>query len=62
MRKIAAEEHFYTEEYLKYLYSRKDCPKWEIVEDEKHQKIERRWNAPSLLPVATDPNRPSLSG
>ncbi len=46
MKKIAIEEHFFTEEYLSYLRSRKDYPRLETVEDEKHHKIERLWSTP----------------
>lgn len=66
MRKIAIEEHFFTQEYVDYMYSRKEFPRWEIVE-ENDRKIERRWNflpdAPVVYPVAEkpDPDRPSLT-
>ena len=62
MRRIAIEEHFYTEEYVDYLCSRRDCPRIEIVEDEKHRKIERHWSEPSLPPRVIDPDKPSLAG
>jgi 5-carboxyvanillate decarboxylase len=62
LRKIAIEEHFFTEGYLNYLCSRKNFPRWEIVEDEKHRKMERIWTDPSLQPVVTDPDKPSRSG
>lgn len=61
MRRIAIEEHFVTKEYVDYLFTRKDCPRWEIVEDEKHRKIERRWTDPSLPPSVYDPDRPGQS-
>ena len=47
MKKIAIEEHFLTEDYVNYLCSRKDPPKLEIVEDEKHNEIVRLWNTPT---------------
>lgn len=62
MRRIAIEEHFGTEEYLAYLYSRKDCPKWEIVEDENHGRIEKKWVDPSLPPTVVYPGRPGQPG
>jgi 5-carboxyvanillate decarboxylase len=48
MKRIAIEEHFMTEDYLNYLRSRKDYPKREIAEDEKHQRIERIIDTPSF--------------
>ena len=45
MKKIAIEEHFYTESYLNYLQSRKDPPRLESIEDEDNQKIWRLWSA-----------------
>ena len=56
MKRIAIEEHCYTKEYLSYMYSRKECPRWEIVEDEKHRKIDRWWRAPSLPPIDFGPD------
>ena len=46
MKKIAIEEHFYTEEYLAYLRSRQDWPRLEAVEDEEHHRFERLWYSP----------------
>ena len=62
MRRIAIEEHFGTEEYLAYLYSRKDYPKWEIVKDEKEGRIEKKWVDPSLPPTVVYPGRPGQPG
>ena len=62
MRRIAIEEHFATKEYLAYLYSRKDCPKWERLEDENHGKIEKKWVDPSLPPTVVYPGRPGQPG
>ena len=45
MRKIAVEEHFYTEAYLEYLRSRKDPPRREIVQDENGNEVERAWDS-----------------
>jgi 2,3-dihydroxybenzoate decarboxylase len=43
MKKIAVEEHFWTEEYVSHLRSRKEYPRLETVEDEKHYEIDRMW-------------------
>ena len=45
MRKIAVEEHFYTEAFLEYLRSRKDPPRREVLEDANHNKMERAWDS-----------------
>jgi len=44
MKIIAVEEHFSTQTYVDYLRSRKEPPKWEIIEDEDHGNIERAWH------------------
>ncbi len=41
MKRIAIEEHFYTQEYFDYLTSRKDPPRLEITKDEKGNQIEK---------------------
>jgi 2,3-dihydroxybenzoate decarboxylase len=46
MKKIAIEEHFHTKEYIKYLYSRKDWPRREIIE-EGGKRIAREWWSPT---------------
>jgi 2,3-dihydroxybenzoate decarboxylase len=45
MRKIALEEHFYTEGFLEYLRSRKEPPRREVLEDANHNQIERAWDS-----------------
>jgi predicted TIM-barrel fold metal-dependent hydrolase len=45
MRRIAVEEHFYTEAFLEYLRSRKEPPRREIIEDAHHNKVERAWDS-----------------
>ncbi|OGO22534.1 MAG: hypothetical protein A2144_02245 [Chloroflexi bacterium RBG_16_50_9] len=55
MKKIAVEEHFFTEDYLTYLRSRKEFPKREIFEDENHRKVERDWFTPDNSFIV-DPN------
>ena len=47
MKKIAIEEHFLPQNYVDYLLSRKDPPRFEIVKDEKNDEIVRRWNTPT---------------
>lgn len=53
MKKIAIEEHFYTEEFLSYLRSRKEYPRLETIEDEKHNKVERMWRSPTGYMIIT---------
>lgn len=57
MKKIAIEEHFHTEEYIKYLYSRKEWPRREIVE-EGGKRIAREWWSPTHYRLM-DPDQPS---
>jgi len=57
VKKIAIEEHFHTEEYIKYLYSRKDWPRREIIEEEG-KRIAREWWSPTNSRLM-DPNRPN---
>ena len=45
MKKIAIEEHFLTQGLITHLRSRKEWPKWEVVEGEK---VERVYWAPSF--------------
>ncbi len=61
MRRIAIEEHFITKEYMEYLFTRRDCPRWEIVEGGKDRRVERRWTDPSLSPSVYDPDTPGQS-
>ncbi len=46
VKKIAIEEHFHTEEYIKHLYARKEWPRREVVE-EGGKKIAREWWSPT---------------
>lgn len=46
MKKIAIEEHFWTEEIVSHFRSKKDYPRLETAEDENHNKIERIWETP----------------
>lgn len=52
MKKIAIEEHFHTEDYVKYLFSRKEWPKREFVQEGGNTLV-RDWWSPGafrLLP------------
>jgi 5-carboxyvanillate decarboxylase len=46
VKKIAIEEHFHTEEYVRYLYSRKEWPRREIIE-EGGRRSAREWWSPT---------------
>jgi predicted TIM-barrel fold metal-dependent hydrolase len=46
VKKIAIEEHFHTEEYVRYLFSRKEWPRRELVE-EGEKKLVRDWWSPT---------------
>lgn len=51
MKRIAIEEHFWTEGFVDYLRSRREAPRLEIVEDEEHHKIEWHWRSPSIKAI-----------
>jgi len=55
MKRIAIEEHFFTEEYLKYLRSRKDYPRLETL---KIKDREMEWL--QLAPGCSLPSVPHL--
>jgi 5-carboxyvanillate decarboxylase len=57
VKKIAIEEHFHTEEYIKYLYSRKEWPRREIIE-EGSKRIAREWWSETRYRLM-DPDQPS---
>jgi 5-carboxyvanillate decarboxylase len=57
MRKIAIEEHFHTEEYIKYLHSRKEYPRRDFVEKEG-KRFMRDWWSPTNYKLF-DTDRPS---
>ena len=48
MKRIAVEEHFVARCYMDYLRSRKDYPRLEIIEDDRHGKIERICHSPLI--------------
>ena len=48
MKKIDLEAHFYTEEYERYLRTRKEYPTLETVEDETHHKLIRLGLGPNV--------------
>ena len=57
MKKIAIEEHFYTEEYVEYLKSTKELPRLVITKDEKGNQIVKRGDikmGPDQLPKLID--------
>jgi 5-carboxyvanillate decarboxylase len=47
MRKIALEEHFFSQQHVDYLRSRKDFPRLETVEGAKGGKVEKLYRTPS---------------
>ncbi|MFC1894103.1 amidohydrolase family protein [Chloroflexota bacterium] len=53
MKKIAIEEHFFTESYLDYLRSREEHPRLESAEDENHNRVEHMWRSPVHYTVQT---------
>jgi len=57
MKKIAIEEHFHTEEYIRYLYSRKEWPRREMIE-EGGKRIVREWWSPTNYRLM-DPDQPN---
>ncbi len=57
MKKIAIEEHFHTEEYIKYLHSRKEYPRRDFTEKEGKRFI-RDWWSPTKYRLF-DPDQPS---
>ncbi len=48
MKKIDLEAHFVTEDYLEHLRARKEFPKLDTIEDDKHRKFDRLWYSPDL--------------
>ena len=51
MKKIDLEAHFCTKDYERHMLSRKESPKLEMIEDEKHQKMLRFTVAPNIAQV-----------
>lgn len=41
MKRISVEEHFFTEDFVAYLKSRKEFPRLEVFKDEKGNKVEK---------------------
>src|SRR3990172_5547414 len=57
MKRIAVEEHFYTQSFISYLRTKKDYPRREIFEDEKHRQMERLLrSADPINSVVLDPD------
>ena len=57
MKKIAVEEHIHTEEYIAHLYTRKEFPKRDLIE-EGGKKFIRDWWSPTNFRLM-DPNQPN---
>lgn len=57
MKKIAIEEHFHTEAYIQYLYSRKEWPRREIVEEKGKRFIRDWWSSTNYRLM--DPENPN---
>ena len=55
MKKIAVEEHFHTGEYVKYLFSRKEWPRREPVDEGNNSLVKDWWSEKAfrLLPPGT---------
>ena len=47
MKRIAIEDHFWTVGFMNHLRTRKEWPRWEVIEDERHHKLDRISWAPS---------------
>jgi 2,3-dihydroxybenzoate decarboxylase len=56
MKKIAVEEHFVTDEFIKYLHTRKEFPRRDIIEKEG-KKFVRDWWSPAQYRLL-DPDSP----
>jgi 2,3-dihydroxybenzoate decarboxylase len=57
VKKIAIEEHFHTEEFVKYLYSRKEWPRREIIEEGGKRFIREWWSRTGTRLM--DPDQPN---
>jgi 5-carboxyvanillate decarboxylase len=55
MKKIAIEEHFHTKDYIKYLFSRKEWPKREFVEESGKQLVKDWWSPQNFRLLPPDP-------
>jgi predicted TIM-barrel fold metal-dependent hydrolase len=54
MKRIAVEEHFLTGALIAHLRTRKEWPKLETVEDERHNRVDRMYWAPAHYFVHND--------
>ena len=52
MKKIAIEEHFFTESFANHLRSRKEWPRWEVVEGEKLERV--YWSPSHYMPTSPE--------
>jgi 5-carboxyvanillate decarboxylase len=48
MKKIAVEEHFHTQEFVKYLFSRKEWPRRELTEEAGERMVRDWWSETSF--------------
>ena len=58
MKKIAIEEHVLPEEFIKYLFTRKEYPKRDFVEKDG-KKFVRDWWSPTTYKLM-DPDKPDM--
>ncbi len=57
MKKIAIEEHFHTETYVTYLYSRKEWPRREMIEENGKRWVRDWWSSTHYRLM--DPEQPN---
>lgn len=57
MKKIAIEEHFHTEAYIQYLYSRKEWPRREMIEKDGKRFVKDWWSSTNYRLM--DPEKPN---
>jgi len=57
MKKIAIEEHFHTEDYVKYLFSRKEWPRREFVEEGGKRLVRDWWSSQSFRLLPPEPGK-----
>lgn len=57
MKKIAIEEHFHTEAYTQYLYSRKEWPRREMIEESGKRLVRDWWSSTNYRLM--DPEKPN---
>lgn len=60
MKKIAIEEHFYTKDYVKYLFSRTEFPRREFIEQQGKKYVREWWSPTAFRLFNTDEPNPLL--